>query len=110
MVVARPSARSARAMSSLPIRFSTISPVANTSPVVSTAVMSMTTIIEMIAATENFGQPKWNGVVTPDPARAGDAVEVRVAERPGDQGADDQTDEDGDRGHEALEDPLDQRR
>ena len=58
MVVARPSARSARAMSSLPIRFSTISPVAKTSPVVSTAVISMTTIIEMIAATENFGQPK----------------------------------------------------
>ncbi len=53
-------------MSSLPIRFSTISPVANTSPVVSTAVMSMTTIIEMIAATENLGQPKWNGVVSPN--------------------------------------------
>ena len=38
-----------------PIRFSTISPVANTSPVVSTAVISMTTIIEMIAPIANFG-------------------------------------------------------
>ena len=45
-------------MSSLLIRFSTISPVANTSPVVSTAVISMTTIMEMIAAKANFGQPK----------------------------------------------------
>ena len=45
-------------MSSLPMRFSTISPVAKTSPVVSTAVISMTTIIEMIAAKANFGQPK----------------------------------------------------
>ncbi len=45
-------------MSSLPMRFSTISPVANTSPVVSTAVISMTTIIERIAAKANFGQPK----------------------------------------------------
>ena len=52
-------------MSSLPMRFSTISPVAKTSPVVSTAVISMTTIIERIAAKANFGQPKWNGVVTP---------------------------------------------
>ena len=52
-------------MSSRVIRLSTISPVANTSPVVSTAVMSMTTIIEMIAATLNRGQPKENGVVTP---------------------------------------------
>ena len=58
MVVARPSARSARAMSSFPMRFSTISPVAKTSPVVSTAVISMTTTIEMIAAKANFGQPK----------------------------------------------------
>jgi len=58
MVVARPSARRAAAMSSLVIRFSTISPVAKTSPVVSTAVMSMTTTIEMIAAMENFGMPK----------------------------------------------------
>ena len=58
MVVAKPSARSARAMSSRTIRFSTISPVANTSPVVSTAVMSMTTIIDTIAAALNFGQPK----------------------------------------------------
>ena len=57
-VVARPSARRARAMSPLPMRFSTISPVAKTSPVVSTAVISMTTIIEMIAAKANFGQPK----------------------------------------------------
>ena len=57
-VVARPSARSARAMSSRSMRFSTISPVAKTSPVVSTAVISMTTIIEMIAANANFGQPK----------------------------------------------------
>ena len=37
---------------------------AKTSPVVSTAVISMTTIIEMIAAAENFGMPKKNGVVT----------------------------------------------
>jgi hypothetical protein len=58
IVVARPSARSARAMSSRVIRFCTISPVAKTSPVVSTAVISMTTTIEMIAAIENFGQPK----------------------------------------------------
>lgn len=58
MVVDSPSARSARATSSRPTRFLTISPVANTSPVVSTAVMSMTTSIETIAAKENFGQPK----------------------------------------------------
>ena len=45
-------------MSPRTIRFSTISPVANTSPVVSTAVISMTTIIETIAATANFGTPK----------------------------------------------------
>ena len=57
-VVARPSARRARAMSSWPIRFSTISPVANTSPVVSTAVIAMTTNIETIAAMANFGTPK----------------------------------------------------
>ena len=63
---ARPSARSARATSSEPTRFSTISPVAETSPVVSTAVISTTTIIEMIAAAENFGIPKENGVVTPN--------------------------------------------
>ena len=52
-------------MSSWTIRFSTISPVANTSPVVSTAVIAMTTSIEMIAPIANFGAPKWNGVVTP---------------------------------------------
>ena len=40
------------------IRFSTISPVAKTSPVVSTAVITMTTIMETIAAAANFGQPK----------------------------------------------------
>jgi hypothetical protein len=45
--------------------FSTISPVAKTSPVVSTAVISMTTIMEMMAATPNVGSPKWKGVVTP---------------------------------------------
>ena len=58
MMVDRPSARSARAMSSRTMRFSTISPVANTSPVVSTAVISMTTIIETMAASANLGQPK----------------------------------------------------
>ena len=45
-------------MSSFLIRLPTISPVAYTLPVVSTAVISMTTSIEMIAAMENFGQPK----------------------------------------------------
>ena len=57
-MVDRPSARSARAMSSRTMRFSTISPVANTSPVVSTAVISMTTISETMAASANLGQPK----------------------------------------------------
>jgi len=58
MVVDRPSARSAAAMSLRPTRLSTISPVANTSPVVSTAVISMTTIIDTMAARLNWGQPK----------------------------------------------------
>lgn len=64
-MVAAPSARRARATSSDPTFLSTISPVAITSPVVSTAVIIMTTIIDRIAAIENCGQPKWNGVVTP---------------------------------------------
>ena len=42
-----------------------------------------------------------------DPAGAADRAEVGVAERPGDGGPDDQADEHGDRGHEALEDALD---
>ncbi len=58
MVVARPSARSARGTSSDLILLPTISPVAYTLPVVSTAVISITTSIEMIAAMLNFGQPK----------------------------------------------------
>ena len=95
-------------MSSVPIRFSTISPVANTSPVVSTAVISMTTIIEMIAATANFGPAEVERRGHAEPRRAGDGVEVRVAERPGHQRADDQADQHGDGGHEALEHPLDQ--
>src|ERR687892_345891 len=57
-VVASPSARSARVTSSRPTRLSTISPVANTSPVVSTAVMSMTTIMDTIAARLNCGHPQ----------------------------------------------------
>ena len=73
ITVARPSARSARAMSPRTIRFSTISPVANTSPVVSTAVISMTTIIETIAASANFGAPKEKGVVTPTQGELGTA-------------------------------------
>ena len=94
-------------MSSLVIRFSTISPVAKTSPVVSTAVMSMTTIIEMIAAMLNFGMPKKNGVVRPNHEDSATAVEVCVAEDPGDRGADDQAGQHGDGGHEPAEDPLD---
>ena len=65
ITVARPSARSARAMSARPIRFSTISPVAKTSPVVSTAVINMTTIMDRTAASANLGAPKEKGVVTP---------------------------------------------
>ena len=64
-VVARPSARSALATSSLSIGLPTISPAANTSPVVSTMVISITMTIEMTAAAEKVGAPKWKGVVTP---------------------------------------------
>ncbi len=63
--MARPSARRARATSSLSTGFSTISPQANTSPVVSTMVISMTMTIEMTAAALKVGVPKWKGVVTP---------------------------------------------
>ena len=58
IAVDSPSARRARATSSAPTRFSTISAVAKTSPVVSTAVIIMTTIIETIAASANLGTPK----------------------------------------------------
>ena len=56
--MARPSARRARATSSLSTGFSTISPQANTSPVVSTMVISMTMTIEMTAAALKVGVPK----------------------------------------------------
>ena len=81
MVVARPSARIARAMSSPWICFFTISPVAKTSPVVSTAVMIMTMIIDTIAASLNVGVPKWNGVVTPKRSASPTPAEVGEVEQ-----------------------------
>ena len=76
-VVARPSARIARAMSVRRIGLPTISPVANTSPVVSTAVMNMTISIETIAATPNVGSAEVERRGDAERLRVADAAEVR---------------------------------
>ena len=50
--------------------------------------LCLVTTIEMIAVTLKVGTPKQNGAVQIDPAGTPDVVDMRAAQRPGDERAD----------------------
>src|SRR3954471_22921454 len=107
-VVARPSARIARAMSLRRIGFSTISPVAKTSPVVSTAVMNMTMSIETIAAIPQLRGAEVERRRDADRVGVAHAGEVGDAEDRRDDGAEHEPAQHRDRREEPpAEHPLD---
>ncbi len=102
IVVARPSARIARAMSSRLIGMPTISPVAYTSPVVSTMVMTMTHAHRDDGHQAEGGHAEVERCGVAHPGRRGHCTELRITHCPRHQRADHEAEQHGDGAEKAA--------